>query len=170
MDYTTAVQNDNKQPRQPQDSFFTSGVGTNDVDNNSFDSEKNLDLSNQSVEWSNPAERNPENVGIAAIESLGLQNTSPENKDHDISTTELEMPPNATTEESPIENSDEQIAPEQNLSFIKTEKVLSKDAVREISKEINKFNRDGNATNFYEETRRMMEINLKNSYGRELGK
>ena len=84
MDYTTAVQNDNKQPRQPQDSFFTSGVGTNDVDNNSFDSEKNLDLSNQSVEWSNPAERNPENVGIAAIESLGLQNTPPENKDHDI--------------------------------------------------------------------------------------
>ncbi len=51
---------------------------------------------------------------------------------------------------------------------IKTTDKLSSEAVGAIDDAINKFEKDGNAANFYKDVRNFMEDNLRNSYQREL--
>lgn len=80
--------------------FFTAGAGTNSEDINVFESENNLDLSNDTVSWDNPAAANNinrRNIGNTAMHS---EKAIPQEESaREVSTPELgkivnlEMPP-----------------------------------------------------------------------------
>lgn len=79
-----------KQPSQPvtPQGFFTSGVGTNNPDSNSFESENNLDTTNG--EWNMASERNARNIGSSAL--LSDSESPIQSKEPDIQSDVAELP------------------------------------------------------------------------------
>ena len=164
MDYGQPVNTDS------QLDYFTSGAGTNQVNINNFEPENNLDLTNEQTDWSSPVERSHRDIGNAAINAPD----SKANKGYDIAIPKLEemgqvismeMPPGR---EEIVDMTPGQLA-EQAISFdknkIKTKDSLSELGVQEVKQVISKLNQDGNAADFYDAAREMMEVNMENSYG-----
>lgn len=60
--------------------------------------------------------------------------------------------------------------PAVDLSVIKTGKQLSSEGEKQVVASISNFNKTGNAARFVNDVQKMVAENLKNSYGREIGK
>lgn len=166
----------------PQDNvpnFFTSGAGTNSVNENNFESENNLDLTNTTTDWNLPTpdrdQRKIGNQAIASAESLNLSNEtdsppSVENIAEKINaltgnkaeTNQVALNPAITQVETPL------TPPQFEKSHIKTDDRLSDTAVAAIDQAKTKLDQDGDIASFYDTARNMMEVNLENSYNRKL--
>lgn len=157
--------------------FFTSGAGTNLENENSFESENNLDLTNTANNWDLPMpdrdQRAMGNRAIASAESLNFSNettppkeAAPTSIDNIANNPPTEQPspnpaamqPPATTEETP----------RFEKAHIKTDDRLSDTAVAAIDQAKAKLDQDGDIASFYNTARDMMEVNLENSYNRKL--
>ncbi len=181
MDYGQTKQTN--QTATPQD-FFTVGAGTNNP-NSAFDPSDNLDTSNG--DWDNPVRHDSKGLGRGALYEahsdqpldvtdainegvkLGMPpdfleprpepnpnshpESHPESSDHQLHATEPSREPSST----PID-----------LSNIKTTKALSATGVQEVSKALDKLDKDAKIADFYDTARQMMEANLENSYGRKI--
>ena len=182
MDYGQTTQ-------QPANSdFFTSGAGTNDNQVNTFDSENNLDLSNQQANWGTPIERDQKNIGSQAINSINSNQpeSGPTNNPNAMPVPNMppmpEISPESLTEAPSGTNpslnpaiikqpdTDNLSADDLNIKKIKTSDRLSEESVKVVDEALAKFNQDGDAAGFYDTARKMMEENLRNSYGREVAK
>ncbi len=75
MDYNQSTQD-------KEVNLFTTGAGTNEENVNTVESENNLDLSNQSVEWGNPQTREDYqhlgNTSIVSVEQAEKNDNSPQ--------------------------------------------------------------------------------------------
>lgn len=184
MDYGQPAQQ-TIQPAGPD--FFTSGSGTNNEQINNTEPENNLDLSNGQTNWSNPVERNQQNIGQQAINSLESNQINPNVINLDPSLNPLEMPPEgvktpgesipptpegyASLDPVIIAKNDETQNETKELSIkdIKTADRLSDDSVKIVDETVAKFNQGKeDPAEFYKKVREMMETNLENSYNRKL--
>lgn len=184
MDYGQPAQQ-TIQPAGPD--FFTSGSGTNNEQINNTEPENNLDLSNGQTNWSNPVERNQQNIGQQAINSLESNQINPNVINLDPSLNPLEMPPEgvktpgesipptpegyASLDPVIIAKNDETQNEVKELSAkdIKTADRLSDDSVKIVDETVAKFNQGKeDPAEFYNKVREMMETNLENSYNRKL--
>lgn len=73
---------------------------------------------------------------------------------------------NATAIQSLDENNAKNLFSEE---LIETKSSLGKDGIKEVEKAIENFEKDGDAASFYDIARKMMEVNLDNSYNRKIG-
>ena len=177
------------QPTQPNGSaqepeFFTSGAGTNSENENTFEAENNLDLTNNQVSWGTTEARDPRNLGGSAIASAEKLTpaTTPEtpkfpeapqiptesyNSTPELGQVVPAMPPGYT---APPTATSEQTPPTQPFdeSALKTTDKLDLRAVKIVDDAIAKLNQDGDIASFYDTARGMMETNLANSYNRKL--
>ena len=164
--------------------FFTSGAGTNSENENTFEAENNLDLTNTQSHWGASPERNPRNLGNSAITSSGEAtpvsrpeipkfpeapraaneslNTAPE-----LGQIVPAMPPGYAYE-SPSQNTTSDATPGFDEAALKTADRLDSRAVKIVDDAIAKLNQDGNIADFYDTARGMMETHLDNSYNRKL--
>ena len=186
MDYGQPIQ----QPTQPTGpEFFTSGVGTNDEGINNVQSENNLDLSNTQANWGAIPERDRQSIGHQTINSVMPEQLNPYTSNHSESInqtsvpSEIVMPSEKMLPPTPIgyasleppiieeakgEAKDE-VQQEPSIKDIKTTERLSDDGVKVVDHAVSEFNQNGNAADFYDKVREMMETNLENSYNRKLG-
>lgn len=164
---------DNSQEKVPD--FFTSGAGTNSVNENNFESENNLDLTNSTTEWGMPMpDRDKRGIGnraIASAESLNLPSESAPNPGEDISA-QIKAITDDKVSQTPLNpaivQKDDTAVSQFEKSHIKTEDRLSDTAVAAIDEAKAKLDQDGNIASFYDTARDMMETNLENSYNRKL--
>ena len=155
--------------------FFTTGAGTNQDTVNTFQSENNLDLSNNQADWSAPLERDHRSIGNKA---MGAPETSPDKENVNSEVPDLTNMGKVISldasrrDYNPKENPSTAEVAEQAISFdrkkIKTGETLEEAGVQEVQNVINKLNQDGNVADFYDTARDMMEANLDNSYNRKL--
>ncbi len=148
--------------------FFTAGVGTNNPEVNSFESENNLDLSNNQVNWQESPIDNQEigNKVMSASKEQIIPPDVPEIPEGLGQIIDLEPPKQAST----AQISAEAIARNPyNKEVIKTGETLNKEGIREMDRIVKEFEKDGNAADFYETARDMTETHLNNSYNRVLG-
>ena len=161
MDYGQPVKQDNSQP------FFTADSGV--------DYEKVPNLENDETEnsWDVSPDRDPGKIGNTAIFSPEIQ---PEASEESEGVVSLAMPPG---EEPPLQVSNPEldqtttVLPSHDLAEIKTTEKLNFVAIKATDDAINKFYKDGDASDFYNKIRGeggLRDLNLKNSYGREVGK
>jgi len=155
---------------QTKGAFFTSGAVTSSENANNFESENNLDLSNDAASWGTNPERDHRSMGNKVIESgseegqgdLDELSSGPElGKIIDLS-----MPPGVEGEIK--EDPSKIIEASFDRTVIKTDDKLSSSAVKEIDTAIANLDRDGDISKFYGMVRDAMEANLDNSYGRKL--
>lgn len=186
MDYGQPSKMDNRQP------FFTAGAGTNQVEDNTFEAENNLNSNNfnsNNALVDRDANRNARDIGNIAINSPELPKSISERMMPDGGELpkmgevfEAGLPPdvddteNNTGETTEILQLDEMKQQKQgdagldesswfDESKIKTGDSLSADGIKEMQKVINKLEQDGNVADFYEAGREMMEVNIERSYG-----
>lgn len=182
MDYGQPMQPSSSTNQEPD--FFTSGAGTNSEDENTFEAENNLDLTNTQSHWGASPERNPRNIGNSAITSSSEATPvsrpeipqfpeAPRTTSESLNTTpELgqivpTMPPGYTYE-PPSQDTAPDAIPEFDESALKTADRLDSRAVKIVDNAIAKLNQDGNIADFYNTARGMMETHLDNSYNRKL--
>ncbi len=168
-------QNTQSANSQPDQAFFTAGVGTNSETTNNFESENNLDLTNEAATWNSSkivVSQDIANHAISPSENIIEAPTNPELHAEQSSDSNLgqiinlEMPPTA---KQPSESTQNETAPESfTKSYIKTGEKLESSGIGEVDRIISKLNQDGNIVNFYDSARDMMEANLENSYNRKL--
>ena len=165
MDYGIPAQNDSK---KTQDAFFTASAGNNEQEI-SPESEKNLDLSNQTIDWNHPIERNPGTMGNNVMNALEFHDKeSNDVQNQPEKSVEMEMPPGSEPEVEEKAINQPNPTGAINYGVIKTGKVLSKDGIKEASRAIERFKKDGDAAKFNDEVYDMARHNLKNSFGREI--
>ncbi|MBO7718230.1 hypothetical protein J6S37_01905 [Candidatus Saccharibacteria bacterium] len=170
MDYGQPTNQDDR-----SNPFFTTGAGTNRETVNTFQSENNLDLSNNQADWSAPLERDHRSIGNKA---MGAPETSPDQENVNSEVPDLTNMGKVISldasrrDYNPKENPSTAEVAEQAISFdrkkIKTGETLEEAGVQEVQNVINKLNQDGNVADFYDTARDMMEANLYNSYKRKL--
>ncbi len=164
MDYGQNPQLANSESNQD---FFTAGAGTNSESVNDFESENNLDLTNQLTDWG-------QTTAIAQHQSLGNRaiSSSETSENNGESSTELgevvnlEMPPSSR---SAVQAQADLVASQSSTPFvrgnIRTTEKLESSGIKEVDHIIGKLNQDGNAASFYDLARDMMKANMENSYG-----
>ena len=182
MDYGQPMQSNGVNPDLE---FFTSGAGTNSEDENTFEAENNLDLTNAQSHWGTSPDRNPRGIGNSAINSSHEATPVPRpetpkfpeaphiTSETPSSTPELGQIVPAMPPGYDYEPSDQTAAnPEANQAFdetaLKTTDKLDLRAVKIVDDAIAKLNQDGNIADFYNTARGMMETHLDNSYNRKL--
>ena len=162
-----------KQPTDNQ-AFFTAGVGNIPADQNSFESENNLDLTNNSTSWA--PEHDMRSIGNKAILSPEIPTSQPETntpidnpKDTLQETIDVLAPPTSelsqpTTGSTAFDS-----------KLIRTDgDHISKKAISEVDHVISKFTQAGDAADLYATIRGddthpgMVRDNLKNSFNREV--
>lgn len=158
--------------------FFTAGAGTNSENLNSFESENNLDLSNQAADWQLSRENNPRELGnkvIDASDQIGNTdiNTAetpdqPGEESKEVALNPRLMPPDSNLDQTSTSDNATDIDLLIDDVKIKTTEMLNKESVRFIDSEIGQLSKDGNIESFYDKMRNKMEENLENSYGRKL--
>lgn len=168
MDYGQTKNSQNNQ------AFFTAGVGNLPEDQNSFEAENNLNLSNDAASWL--PERDTRTIGSKAIFSTAEVPITAElvEKTPDLGTPDLAPPPDMSM--APAVPTLEEIKPIQfDAHAIKTEgDHISGRAISEIHRTIDALEKTGNTADFYaairgdENNPGMVRNNLKNSYGREV--
>ena len=171
------MNNGHPSPQDTVPDFFTSGAGTNSENENNFEPENNLDLTNTTTDWELPMpDRDQRKIGsqaIASAESLNFSAEAP------VPTPEEDLAAkiNAITENKAapvalnpaITQAETPPVPEQfEKSHIKTDDRLSDTAVAAIDQAKAKLDQDGDIATFYDTARNMMEVNLENSYNRKL--
>lgn len=167
MDYGQTKKSQNDQ------GFFTAGVGNLPEDQNTFEAENNLNLSNDMASWS--PERDTRSFGNRVISSTTEAPLDAEliPKEGPLEAPDLTPPPMMG---DPVPAALEGIKP---LPFderaIRTEgDHISSRTLAEIHRTINVLNETGNIADFYsairgdENNAGMVRNNLKNSYGREV--
>lgn len=165
MDYNTTPPTNN---RQAQNAFFTTGAGNNNQEVSS-EPEKNLDLSNQNIDWKHPIERNPGAMGNNVMNALGHhEKESNDVQNHPEKSIEMEMPPGSELVEKEL--TVEKPTPTETIDYgvIKTGKIISKKGIKEATRAIDRFKKDGDAAKFNDEVYDMVRHHLKNSFGREI--
>ena len=169
MDYNQKGQLTNE-----PNSFFTSGVGNIPADQNIYEKENNLDLTNNQAPW-NTNVIPPENIraiGNRAISSSEgfiesrVENQPPEEKTESVTTIDTFAP-------STLNDTIEKIS--FNASLIRTDgDRINKSAISEVDDVVSKLAQTGNTADFYATVRGdekhpgMVRANLKNSYNREV--
>ena len=183
------------QTKKPSDSqsFFTAGVGDLPEEQNTFESENNLNLDNSGASWA--PSRDPRNIGSRAIFSAPEPVPSLENEKN------VSAEPGMTLVEKPDLPTDIELAPPEmnglpempnftpaaaptldpvkevpfDETAIKTEgDHVNHATLTEIDKTIAKLDHTGNAADFYAAIRGddthpgMVRNNLKNSFGRDV--
>ena len=148
--------------------FFTSGSG---VDFQAEKTRPEYNLNSDQNSW----ESSYRNQGNKAL-NVSLEKMQPPfeqalgNEAYDLTSRsiELTMPPVAEQIVS-TEQSIEDVAPENELSIIKTKEKLSKGAIEIIEKKNRAFyDNKISPEQFYSDTRRLMLANLDNSYDRKI--
>lgn len=167
MDYGQPVSTPKQEP------FFTAGAGVASEQNNPYKADS---LSSDIY----TPQRDPKNLGNAAIASseqvpsvteIPLEGRNPAEAVNDQALGQiisLEMPPGV---EQPEEAKDLSKDFSFDRATINTTKKISKSGYRAIESATSKLNKDGNASDFYEEIRGeggLVEANLENSYNRKL--
>ena len=176
--------------------FFTAGQGNIVPERNDFEPENNIDLSNTETTWeitdSTPVPKaifspnTPESSSNTSESVLGHLETQAKPQDaisrpeqETISEETLKMPPSLPDFISDAPGSLDTFE-SKNVNFsehsIRTEgDRLSKAALKEVESTISAFESTGNVADFYSAIRGdakhpgMMQANLKNSFGREVG-
>lgn len=74
MDYGQTAQTKNSEPEQP---FFTAGVGAESANLNTFEPENNLDLTNTQTSWNSGEASNLRGLGNNAINSIDKNHPEP---------------------------------------------------------------------------------------------
>lgn len=74
MDYGQTTQTKHSEPEQP---FFTAGVGAESANLNTFESENNLDLTNAQTSWNSREASNLRGLGNNAINSIDKNHPEP---------------------------------------------------------------------------------------------
>ena len=158
--------------------FFTSGAGTNDENVNNFESEDNLDLTNDLTNWAPQIEHDKQGIGSSAISSFEAGMPLPGKMEQNtpvLGEIKPYLPPGANPGEAltaPSLATDSEIIEQSltpTLKSVKTTEYLNAEGIKALDNSIQKFNQDGNAAEFYDEVRNAMEVNLDNSYNRKLG-
>ena len=149
----------NGQNNQSENAYFTPGVGNLPVNQNQ-ETIPNLNI-NESV-WR--PERDHRDIGENVISSMEItQSDQPQDQNPEmgkIIPLEPTRPPEPAREET---------SKTANVEVIRTEgDRISKAALSEVRRTEVEFAQTGNASNFYDEVRSMMEANLDNSYNRKL--
>ncbi len=142
-----------------EDAFFTPGVGVYSENQNTFEAENNLDLSNQS--WGKSSERDPRAIGSDALRSSHEESLpkNPEDQLSELGTiVELEMPPGVEHTISADAANNKDVA-EQELTkqdFISGDRISSKglDIIKEKER---KLANDGDITEFYDFVKKARE-------------
>ncbi len=159
MNYGQDTQPASPTPEQP---FFTAGSGISPEQ-----PENNFDYINQ------PSDLETSDLSSAhydtADNTATTEKESPTPPPADEQTPDLgqvtdpNLPPNFNPQTQPS-------AETKNFdrSNIKTSERLDFISIKETDKIIQRFNQDGDADRFYDDTREMMEANLENSYNRKL--
>ena len=155
-------------------SFFTPGVGNIPANQNTYEKENNLDLTNDQTPW---------NVDKASSENIRAIGNRAISSSENIT--------DSRAESQPLEEIIESVAPQDmvtppvseniiekisyDASLIRTDgDRINKSAISEVSSVISEFNQTGNTANFYATVRGddehpgMVRANLKNSYNREV--
>ena len=166
MDYGQPVNSPNQEP------FFTAGVGNASEINN-----PNEANSISSEDYA--AERNPKNLGNAAISSSERIQPLTENpqeiqgemiNDQALGQIiSLEMPPETIQQTPEVETQTKTV--DFDRAAIKTTKKISKAGYRAIETATSKLGKNGDASSFYNDIRGeggLVETNLENSYNRKL--
>ena len=170
MDYGQPVRTDDNQP------FFTAEEGVDVGNNPNSAQDDNLNLNN----WDVSTNRDPRGIGSNVISSAAINEEQPKpNPDVKESTVDnrslgevvnMSMPPGSIPD-APTDNPQIESAP-QVAEEIKTEEKLSAGAIKAIDTLISKLS-DGDISSFYDNIRGdggLRDQNLKNSFGREVGK
>ena len=165
--------------------FFTAGVGNTPAEENNYKPEDNLDEENwrQALEISKPLDLpSPAKVAEATNPTekpLTTPDVASNSPNHFSTTPDFPnfKPPEDNTPKlgqiATIENSINLPEVKKSASYnpdsIKTTgDKLESSSIAEIDNAINELNQTGNLTNFYEEIRSMTEVNLNNSFNRQL--
>ncbi|MBO4276662.1 hypothetical protein J5868_03110 [Candidatus Saccharibacteria bacterium] len=155
-------------------SFFTPGVGNIPANQNTYEEENNLDLTNDQTPW---------NVDKASSENIRAIGNRAISSSENIAESRAESQPLGEMIESVVpqdmvtspasENIIEKIS--YDASLIRTDgDRINKSAISEVSSVISEFNQTGSTANFYATVRGddehpgMVRANLKNSYNREV--
>ena len=168
MDYGQKMQsNDTEQ------AFFTTGVGNIPAEQNTFESENNLDLTNQADTWA--PERDHQIIGnrVANLSSRGETHISREQLEERFRDVIDLAPPPVPTIELPTHS--ESNVSTSDVAEIRTEgDHINRGAIRVIDAAMFKLNQTGNISDFYttirggEGTPGLVRANLKNSFNREV--
>ena len=161
---------------QPDGEFFTTGVGTNQGDLNSFESKDNLDLSSEgAASWGQAPEQDSRKIGSEAIaSSLDNPNNGAELQDKEPNQTiNPTMPPGypeITKTSSTPEIDDENLENVIDLSSIKAERnIISPKTLVATEKAVEEFKKGEISPNELANIRwEATKAYLKNSFGREL--
>jgi len=154
---------DNGQQTRANEAYFTAGVGNAPVDQTPENIPNlNIDQSN----WG--PERNLKEVGsnIISLTEKRQDSESDQNQAQNQDSSDMGkiIPLNPTTSRQ-MQNDSTDI----NVDAVYTEgDHIAKSALIEVRRAESKFYQTGNASDFYEDTRNLMEANLNNSWGRKL--
>ena len=173
--------------KNPDEGFFTPGVGNSPAEANDVQPENNLDEENwqQALNISKPLDmpspsKIAEAVKIAesvnATEAANIQPPTPEQPANIPKLPDFKPPENNAPELGQITTIENSInLPEvkkqqgYNPNNIKTTgDKLERSSIAEVDSAITELNQTGNLSNFYEEIRSMTEVNLNNSFNRKL--
>lgn len=172
------MDNGQKGQNSSDNSFFAPGVGDASASQNISGQETNVNLNSDQVNWT--PERDNRNIGNKAIFSSeetsieGIEGTMPPTEALG-EITDVDQP--ATTPEQPAQSEQpvqpgqpEEIKPVIDEELIRTDgDRIAKSALKQVYLAEEKLRQTGDICGFYEEARRMMEENLRNSYNREVG-
>lgn len=168
MDYGQKGQSKDTDP-----AFFTAGVGNIPAEQNTFEAENNLDLTNQADTWA--PERNHQTIGSRAM-NLSRQSeshiTREELEERFRDVIDLAPPPTPAPE---VEGAAQPVTTTFSVTDIRTEgDHINSAAIREVDSTLLKLSQTGNISDFYATIRGddnhpgMVRANLKNSFNREV--
>lgn len=171
MDYTRKGQS----VYEPKD-FFTSGVGDIPANQNTFESENNLDLTNNQTSWDQGEIRqNVRSIGNTAISTPEVLKSGEQDyleyQPHEM--VEVIAPPNMEPSDAIIKDAISAVHFDPKLIRTDGDRI-GKTALTEVDNVIQGLNQTGDAADFYATVRGdnnhpgMVRANLKNSYNREV--
>ena len=146
MDYTQMGQASNA---TGNGAFFTAGAGVDSTDENSFEAENNLDLTNSP--WGNTPERDNRSIGSSVLSVPGdtAPQAAPDESNRFNENVALSMPPGVEIE-TIVEKKETNQPTNIGRNDLLTGDKLSSKGIELIKNEERKLSQDGDIANFYD--------------------